>query len=244
MEFLEELDLNIENVYEEIGNLLAVYYASCAEEIYKRKQVKRDEVNNLPEVRNENLTNNRFAELVSDDVQIKEKSEHQAILEYLKEQQKLQKPMQKADKAKKKRKPDDPPESQTQSETVSDQHLTETSDSLNSSIQINQNEILLSLTPAIQEEIQMELRMPNKTTVTKILAQQQNVQIAFQRIATPENRKQDSQFMTLFPGLNLEQIRNNANTITRNSPTQPNAVINKKISKTNSISPKKLTEIL
>ncbi|CAL6028585.1 Hypothetical_protein [Hexamita inflata] len=125
--------------------------------------------------------------------------------------------MQKADKAKKKRKPDDPPESQTQSETVSDQHLTETSDSLNSSIQINQNEILLSLTPAIQEEIQMELRMPNKTTVTKILAQQQNVQIAFQRIATPENRKQDSQFMTLFPGLNLEQIRNNANTITRNS---------------------------
>ncbi|CAL5990954.1 Hypothetical_protein [Hexamita inflata] len=147
-------------------------------------------------------------------------------------------------KRRKKRKPDDPPESQTQSETVSDQHLTETSDSLNSSIQINQNEILLSLTPAIQEEIQMELRMPNKTTVTKILAQQQNVQIAFQRIATPENRKQDSQFMTLFQGLNLEQIRNNANTITRNSPTQPNAVINKKISKTNSISPKKLTEIL
>ena len=45
--------------------------------------------------------------------------------------------MQKADKAKKKRKPDDPPESQTLSETVSDQHLTETSDSLNSSIQIN-----------------------------------------------------------------------------------------------------------
>ncbi|CAL6062436.1 Hypothetical_protein [Hexamita inflata] len=237
-------ELNIENVYEEIGNLLAVYYASCAEEIYKRKQVKRDEVNNLPEVRNVNLTNNRFAELVSDEVQIKEKSEHQAILEYLKEQQKLQKPMQKADKAKKKRKPDDPPESQTLSETVSDQHLTETSDSLNSSIQINQNEILLSLTPAIQEEIQMELRMPNKTTVTKILAQQQNVQIAFQRKATPENRKQDSQFMTLFPGLNLEQIRNNANTITRNSPTQPNAVINKKISKTNSISPKKLTESL
>ncbi|CAL6032632.1 Hypothetical_protein [Hexamita inflata] len=92
---------------------------------------------------------------------------------------------------------------------ISDQHLTETSDSLNSSIQINQNKILLSLTPAIQEEIQMELRMPNKTTVTKILAQQQNVQIAFQRKATPENRKQDSQFMTLFPSLNLEQIRNN-----------------------------------
>ncbi|CAL6002284.1 Hypothetical_protein [Hexamita inflata] len=84
-------------------------------------------------------------------------------------------------------------------------------------IQINQNEILLSLAPAIQEEIQMELRMPNKTTVTKILAQQQNVQIAFQRKATPQNRKQDNQFMTLFPGLNLDQIRNNANTITRNS---------------------------
>ncbi|CAL6083064.1 Hypothetical_protein [Hexamita inflata] len=70
----------------------------------------------------------------------------------------------------KKRKPDDPPESPIQSETVSDQHLTETSESLNSSIQINQIEILLSLTPAIQEEIQMELRMPNKTTVTKILS--------------------------------------------------------------------------
>ncbi|CAL6016928.1 Hypothetical_protein [Hexamita inflata] len=57
------------------------------------------------------------------------------------------------------------------------------------------------------------------------------VQIAFQRKATPDNRKQDSQFMTLFPGLNLEQIRNNANTITHNSPTQPKAVINKKIYK-------------
>ncbi|CAL5978830.1 Hypothetical_protein [Hexamita inflata] len=144
----------------------------------------RDEENNLPEIRNVNLTNNRFAKLVSDEIQIKEKSEHQAILEYLKEQQKLQKPMQKADKAKKKRKPDDPPESPIQSETVSDQHLNETSDQLNSSIQINQNEILLSLTPAIQEEIQMELRMPNKTTVTKILTQQQNVQISFQRKAT------------------------------------------------------------
>ncbi|CAL5985738.1 Hypothetical_protein [Hexamita inflata] len=109
-EFLEELDLNIENVQKEIGNLLAVYYASCAEEIYKRKQVMKDEVNNLPEVRNVNLMNNRFAVLVSDDVQIKEKSKHQAISEYLKEQQKLQKPMQKADKAKKKRKPDGPPE--------------------------------------------------------------------------------------------------------------------------------------
>ncbi|CAL6022259.1 Hypothetical_protein [Hexamita inflata] len=55
----------------------------------------RDEENNLPEVRNVNLTNNRFAELVSVYIQIKEKSEHQAILEYLKEQQKLQKTMQK-----------------------------------------------------------------------------------------------------------------------------------------------------
>ncbi|CAL5988698.1 Hypothetical_protein [Hexamita inflata] len=33
-------------------------------------------------------------------------------------------------------------------------------------------------------------------------------------------------------------------TVTRNSPTQPKAVINKKISKTYSISPKKLTESL
>ncbi|CAL6017772.1 Hypothetical_protein [Hexamita inflata] len=30
--FLEELDLIIENVYEEICNLLAVYYASCAQQ--------------------------------------------------------------------------------------------------------------------------------------------------------------------------------------------------------------------
>ncbi|CAL5972308.1 Hypothetical_protein [Hexamita inflata] len=74
------------------------------------------------------------------------------------------------------------------------------------------------------------------------LTQQQNVQIV-QRKA-PQNRKQDNQFMTLFPGLNLDQIRNNANTITRNSPSQPKAVINKKISKTNSISPKELTESL
>ncbi|CAL6051425.1 Hypothetical_protein [Hexamita inflata] len=34
--------------------------------------------------------------------------------------------------------------------------------------------------------------------------------------------------MTLFHGLNLDQIINNANTITRNSPAQPKAVINKK----------------
>ncbi|CAL6039625.1 Hypothetical_protein [Hexamita inflata] len=122
--------------------------------------------------------------------------------------------MQKADKAKKQCKPDDPPESQTLSETVSDQHLNETSDSLNSSIQINQNEILLSLTfhsnLPYRRRYKWNLRMPNKTTVTKILAQQQNVQIAFQRQATP----------------------------------LLNQIINKKISKTNSISPKKLTEIL
>ncbi|CAL6113598.1 Hypothetical_protein [Hexamita inflata] len=55
----------------------------------------------------------------------------------------------------------------------------------------------------------------------QILAQQQNEQIVFQRQATPENCKQDIQFMTLFyPGLSLEQIRNNANTITRNFLTQ------------------------
>ncbi|CAL6017774.1 Hypothetical_protein [Hexamita inflata] len=95
-------------------------FPKTQEEIYKRKQVMRDEENNLSEIRNVNLTNNCFAELVSDDIQIKEKSEHQAILEYLKEQQKLQKPMQKADKAKKKRKPDDPSESPIQSETVLD----------------------------------------------------------------------------------------------------------------------------
>ncbi|CAL6084543.1 Hypothetical_protein [Hexamita inflata] len=113
------------------------------------------------------------------------------------------------------------------------QHLTETSDSLNSSIQINQNEILLSLTPAIQEEIQMELRMPNKTTVTKIIAQQQNVQIAFQRKATPENRKQDSQFMTLFPSLNLEQI-----------PYSTKGCYQQKDLQNKLHCPKKLTEIL
>ncbi|CAL6083298.1 Hypothetical_protein [Hexamita inflata] len=89
----------------------------------------------------------------------------------------------------------------------------------------------LERTLAKQEEIQMELRMPNKTT--NILSQLQNVQIAFQRKATTQNRKQDNQFtrqsMTIFPGLSLDQMRNNANTITRNSPTQPKAVINKKI---------------
>ncbi|CAL6026690.1 Hypothetical_protein [Hexamita inflata] len=62
----------------------------------------------------------------------------------------------------------------------------------------------------------------------KCLTQQQNVQIAFTRKATPENCKQDAQFMILIPCLNLEQIRNNANTITHCSSTQPKAVIGKK----------------
>ncbi|CAL5978622.1 Hypothetical_protein [Hexamita inflata] len=190
-EFLEELDLNIENVYKEriqrnqqpSCSILCYIFiqqsssgASCAEEIYKRKQVMRDEENNLPEIRNVNLTNNRFAELVSGDIQIKEKSEQKAILEYLKEQQKLQNP-KKLTKRRNNANPMIPRKAQYNPKRS--QHLNETSDQLNSSIQINQNEILLSLAPAIQEEIQMELRMPNKTTVTKILAQQQNVQIAF-----------------------------------------------------------------
>ncbi|CAL6066796.1 Hypothetical_protein [Hexamita inflata] len=53
-----------------------------------------------------------------------------------------------------------------------------------------------------------------------------------------EKRPQKIANMTMFPDLNLEQIRKNANTITRNYQPNAKAVINKKISKTNSISRK------
>ncbi|CAL6073872.1 Hypothetical_protein [Hexamita inflata] len=56
-----------------------------------------------------------------------------------------------------------------QSEMVPEQHSNETSASLHSSIQLNLNEILLSLTLTLQEEIQMELRMLDKTTATQNL---------------------------------------------------------------------------
>ncbi|CAL6006408.1 Hypothetical_protein [Hexamita inflata] len=70
---------------------------------------------------------------------------------------------------------------------------------------------------------------PTKQQQQKSSPKQRNVQITFLRKATPQNRKQDRQFMTLFPGqtLNKQEI---THTQYHATPTQPKAVINKKIS--------------
>ncbi|CAL6024839.1 Hypothetical_protein [Hexamita inflata] len=39
-EFLDELDIKMESVYEEIGNLLGVYKANCTAIMYKKKVIR------------------------------------------------------------------------------------------------------------------------------------------------------------------------------------------------------------
>ncbi|CAL6114158.1 Hypothetical_protein [Hexamita inflata] len=115
------------------------------------------------------------------------------IFEYLKEQQKLQKPMQKADKAKKKR-------------------------SIHPSRQIRTKFYLHQHSYRRFKQNQDELRMPNKTTVTKISSNNKMYKLPTE---TLQNHNQDLQFMTLFPGINLDQIKNNANTqLTKSSYQQ------------------------
>ncbi|CAL6000563.1 Hypothetical_protein [Hexamita inflata] len=94
--------------------------------------------------------NLRFAELVSDDIQIKEKSKHQAILEYI----------------------------------HPDKH---------------------SHLP--YRRFKWNQECPKQ--------QQQKSRYKWaSKEKRPQNRKHDIQFMTLFSGLNLDKIRNSANTIT------------------------------
>ncbi|CAL5996511.1 Hypothetical_protein [Hexamita inflata] len=85
------------------------------------------------------------------------------------------------------------------------------------SIQINQNEILLSLTPAIQEEIQMELRMPNNSNKNPPKTKRTNCLL---KKSDPRKSQTRQLIQDAIPRFNLEKIRNNANAITCNSPTQ------------------------
>ncbi|CAL6097589.1 Putative_reverse transcriptase/endonuclease [Hexamita inflata] len=61
-EFLDELDIRMKSVYEEIGNLLGVYKANCTAIMYKKKVIRRDEINDHEDVTPGNQ-NNRFAAL-------------------------------------------------------------------------------------------------------------------------------------------------------------------------------------
>ncbi|CAL5978905.1 Hypothetical_protein [Hexamita inflata] len=52
-EFLDELDIKMESVYEEIGNLLGVYKANCTTIMYKKKVIRIDEINDRTQLSTE-----------------------------------------------------------------------------------------------------------------------------------------------------------------------------------------------
>ncbi|CAL6077727.1 Hypothetical_protein [Hexamita inflata] len=65
-----------------LGNLLVVYKSNCTAIMYKKKLIRRDEINDREDVIPGNQ-NNRFTALVSDDIRIPKKHPHAAINEYL-----------------------------------------------------------------------------------------------------------------------------------------------------------------
>ncbi|CAL5992209.1 Hypothetical_protein [Hexamita inflata] len=69
----------MESVYEEIGNLLGVYKANCTAIMYKKKVIRRDEINDHEDVIPGNQ-NNRFAALASDDIRIPKKIHTQQLM--------------------------------------------------------------------------------------------------------------------------------------------------------------------
>ncbi|CAL6071924.1 Hypothetical_protein [Hexamita inflata] len=78
--------------------------------------------------------------------------------------------------------------------------------------QINQNEILLSLS-VIQEEFRMELTLQINNTQTQILCSQYIAEISLSRVNEHEQEETDQRVMTLFPALNLEALRVAADTL-------------------------------
>ncbi|CAL6001779.1 Hypothetical_protein [Hexamita inflata] len=212
----------MESVYEEIGNLLGVYKAYCTAIMYKKKVIRRDEINDHEDVIPGNQ-NNRFAALASDDIRIPKKNPHAAINEYLantttqpnvqatiqKKSEKVKTKSKKPKKQKPKRKPDIPAQPLIP-QVVSAPHSTERREQVN--FQINQNEILLSL-PVIQEEIRMERTMKNNKTQTQILCSKYFAEVSLSRVNEPEQEETDQRVMTLFPALNLEALRVAADTL-------------------------------
>ncbi|CAL6035402.1 Reverse_transcriptase (RNA-dependent DNA polymerase) [Hexamita inflata] len=247
-EFLDELDIRMESVYEEIGNLLGVYKANCTAIMYKKKVIRRDEINDHEDVIPGNQ-NNRFAALASDDIRIPKKNPHAAINEYLantvrqttqpnvqatiqKKSEKVKPKSKKPKKQKPKRKPDIPAQPLIP-QVVSAPHSTERREQVN--FQINQNEILLSL-PVIQEEVRMELTMQNNKTETQILCSQYIAEISLSRVNEHEQEETDQRVMTLFPALNLEALRVAADTLVpRFIPAIPK-IVTKITSEVNNVS--------
>ncbi|CAL6071932.1 Hypothetical_protein [Hexamita inflata] len=93
---------------------------------------------------------------------------------------------------------------------ISPTHSTERIEQVN--YQINQNEILLSLS-VIQEEFRMELTLQINNTQTQILCSQYIAEISLSRVNEHEQEETDQRVMTLFPALNLEALRVAADTL-------------------------------
>ncbi|CAL5981269.1 Hypothetical_protein [Hexamita inflata] len=82
-EFLEELRVNFDTIYEEIGYMISTSQTHQAELMYKKKVVQRGEKHSEIDV--EKPSANRFASLADSDVQFKRTDNYGKIFDYLHE---------------------------------------------------------------------------------------------------------------------------------------------------------------
>ncbi|CAL6053100.1 Putative_reverse transcriptase/endonuclease [Hexamita inflata] len=82
-EFLEELRVNFETIYEEIGYMISTSQTHRAELMYRKKVVQRGEKHSEIDV--EKPSANRFASLADSDVQFKHTDSYGKIFDYLHE---------------------------------------------------------------------------------------------------------------------------------------------------------------
>ncbi|CAL5990739.1 Putative_reverse transcriptase/endonuclease [Hexamita inflata] len=82
-EFLEELRVNFETIYEEIGYMISTSQTHRAELMYRKKVVQRGEKHSEIDV--EKPSANRFASLADSDVQFKRTDDYGKIFDYLHE---------------------------------------------------------------------------------------------------------------------------------------------------------------
>ncbi|CAL6045764.1 Putative_reverse transcriptase/endonuclease [Hexamita inflata] len=82
-EFLEELRVNFETIYEEIGYMISTSQTHRAELMYRKKVVQRGEKHSEIDV--EKPSANRFASLADSDVQFKRTDNYGKIFDYLHE---------------------------------------------------------------------------------------------------------------------------------------------------------------
>ncbi|CAL6057300.1 Hypothetical_protein [Hexamita inflata] len=80
-EFLEELRVNFETIYEEIGYMISTSQTHRAELMYRKKVVQRGEKHSEIDV--EKPSANRFASLADSDVQFKHTDSYGKIFDYL-----------------------------------------------------------------------------------------------------------------------------------------------------------------